>query len=202
GAVKTDLVISAYKPTTGIEESLLPQTGNPEGVWIFIREHLRRLPVFIANEGYGEVIAERQAHLLFDRMVAFHVQRGIRVPLSAAEFYSGLAQRFSERDGMYFLPEQVAEYDRRRTSVSALKQLELFVTDEASAIQWVRQQLQAKPQSFQDLQPTFMKELQAWAKHERTIELKEVLEQNFLRYDGKGPVPSQIHSYLSSNYKS
>src|SRR5690606_1647671 len=51
-------------------------------------------------------------------------------------------------------------------------------------------------------QPTFMKELQAWAKHERTIELKEILEQNFLRYDGKGPVPSQIHSYLSSNYKS
>ena len=28
-----------------------------------------------------------------------------------------------------------------------------------------------------------------------------MLEQNFLRYDGKGEVPSQIHSYLSSNFK-
>ena len=29
----------------------------------------------------------------------------------------------------------------------------------------------------------------------------ELLEQNFLRYDGQGEVPSQIHSYLSSNFK-
>jgi hypothetical protein len=28
-----------------------------------------------------------------------------------------------------------------------------------------------------------------------------LLEQNFLRYDGKDDVPSQIHSYLSSNFK-
>ena len=31
--------------------------------------------------------------------------------------------------------------------------------------------------------------------------LDELLEQNFLCYEGEGPVPSQIHSYLSSNYK-
>jgi phosphoribosylaminoimidazole carboxylase (NCAIR synthetase) len=72
-------------------------------------------------------------------------------------------------------------------SGSELRQLSLFVNDEASAIQWVRQQLQDKPQSFQDLQPQFMRELQAWAKHEQTVELKLILEQNFLRYDGKGP---------------
>ena len=46
-----------------------------------------------------------------------------------------------------------------------------------------------------------MREVQSWSKHERTIELHEILEQNFLRYDGVGPVPSQIHSYLSSNFK-
>ena len=28
-----------------------------------------------------------------------------------------------------------------------------------------------------------------------------MLEQNFLRYDGTGEVPSQIHSYLSTNFK-
>jgi len=102
---------------------------------------------------------------------------------------------------MYFLPDQVAEYDRKRTTVTELRQLELFVTDEASATQWVRQQLDRKPQSFQDLQPQFMQHLQAWAKHERTIELKEILALNFFCYEGQGPVPSQIHSYLSSNFK-
>jgi len=28
-----------------------------------------------------------------------------------------------------------------------------------------------------------------------------MLEENFLRYDGNGDVPSQIHSYLSTNFK-
>ena len=40
-----------------------------------------------------------------------------------------------------------------------------------------------------------------WQKHEKPLELAELLEQNFLRYDGKGEVPSQIHSYLSTNFK-
>lgn len=105
------------------------------------------------------------------------------------------------RDDMYFLPDQVTEYDRKRTTATQLRQLSFFVNDEHSAIQWIRQQLQDKPQSFQDLQPQFMRELQSWAKHEETVELKLILEQNFLFYDGQGLVPSQIHSYLSSNFK-
>jgi hypothetical protein len=31
--------------------------------------------------------------------------------------------------------------------------------------------------------------------------LRELLEQNFICYDGKGPVPEQIHGYLSTNWK-
>jgi hypothetical protein len=46
-----------------------------------------------------------------------------------------------------------------------------------------------------------MKEIHAWAKHEQTVELRVILEQNFLCFDGAGPVPSQIHSYLSTNFK-
>jgi hypothetical protein len=46
-----------------------------------------------------------------------------------------------------------------------------------------------------------MREIQNWAKHEQTVELKEILRQNCIHYDGKGPVPSQIHSYISTNFK-
>ena len=97
--------------------------------------------------------------------------------------------------------EQIDEYDRNRAKYQQSPHMELFVSDEASAIQWVRQQLMQKPQSRQDLVPQFMQETQAWAKHEQTVELQEILEQNFLLYDGEGPVPSQIHSYLSTQYK-
>ena len=200
-AVKQDLIISAYKPNGGLEERFKLAAGTEDGVWDFLRVHLKQLPVFVSRDGRAEVIAERQNYLLFDRMVAFHVQRGFTVPLSAAEFYAGLAQRFSERDGMYFLPEQVAEYDKKRLTVQEILQLELFVIDESSAIQWLRQQIIAKPQTFQDLHPQFLREIGGWQKHEKPLELSELLEDNFIRYDGKGEVPGQIHSYLSSNFK-
>jgi len=150
-AVKQDLIISCYKPNGGLEERFKLEAGTEEGVWDFVRTHLKQLPVFVikteaasrleASSTTMEIIAERQNYLLYDRMVAFHVQHGVIIPLSAADFYAGLAQRFSERDGMYFLPDQVAEYDRKRMTIREVLQLQLFVTDESSAIQWLKQQL-------------------------------------------------------------
>jgi len=200
-AAKQDLVISAYKPNGGLEEQFRVDAGTEQGVWHFVRTHLKQLPAFVSKDGRAEVIPQRQNYLLFDRMVAFHVQRGASIPMSAAEFYSGLVQRFSERDGMYFLPEQAAEYDKMRMTVREILQLELFVIDESSAIQWLKQQLTRKPQTSQELNPQFLREIGGWQKHERPLELSELLQQNFLRYDGKGEVPSQIHSYLSTNFR-
>ena len=147
GAVKQDLIISAYKPNGGLEGRFKLAAGTEEGVWDFVRTHLKQLPVFVSKNSQAEMIAERQHYLLFDRMVAFHVQRGVTVLLSAAEFYAGLEQRFPTRDGMYFLPDQAAEYDKKRMTVKEVFQLQLFVSDEASAIQWLKQQITKKPQN-------------------------------------------------------
>jgi hypothetical protein len=200
-ATKQDLVISAYKANGGLEDRFKLTAGTENGVWDFIRTHLNNTPVFVQKDGKSEVIAERKEFLLYDRMVAFHVQRGVTVPLSSAEFYAGLAQRFSERDGMYFLPNQAVEYDQKRMRVQAVEQLSLFVSDEATARQWLREQIRQKPQTFQELHPQFLKEIGGWSKTETPLELSTLLEQSFLRYDGKGLVPEQIHAYLSSNYK-
>jgi DNA methylase len=200
-APKQDLVISAYKPNEGLEERFKIKAGTEEGAWDFVRTHLRQLPLFVSKSGQLETIAERQSYLLYDRMVAFHVQRGVTVPLSVAEFYAGLDHRFPVRDSMYFLEEQITEYDKRRLSVQEVLQMELFVNDEATAIQWLRQQLTRKPQKKQDLTPKFLNEIRSWQKHEERLELGDLLDQNFLCYDGNGEVPTQIHSYLSSNFK-
>lgn len=200
-SVKQDLVISAYKPSPEAESAIREAAGTIESAWSFIRQHLSFLPIFLGTPDSAEIVIERTAHRLLDRMIAYHVQRQLPVPIDRAAFFLGIEQRFAERDGMYFLPDQVAEYDRRRIKAGELKQLSLFVNDEASAIQWMRQQLHLKPRRRQDIQPLFMKELQTWAKHEATIELKVLLEQNFLIYDGAGALPSQIHSYLSTNFK-
>ncbi len=200
-AVKQDLVISAYKPNGGFEERFQKEAQDEESIWDFVRTHLKYLPTTKRQGALMQFIPERDPRILFDQMVAFYVQKGYLVPISSQEFQIGLAQRFIERDGMVFLPDQVAEYDRKKMTSGEMPQMSLFVSDEASAIQWLKQQFTKKPQTFQDIHPQFLKKISGWQKHEKLPELSEMLEQNFLPYDGKGEVPSKIHSYLSSNFK-
>ena len=61
--------------------------------------------------------------MLHDRMVAFHLQRELSIPLGTADFVAGVRSRFPERDGMFFLPTQVVEYDRKRAAVIKLRKL-------------------------------------------------------------------------------
>lgn len=196
------MVISAYKPNGGFEERFSGEAQTEEGVWDFVRTHLKYLPVVKIHDKQLQVVPERDPRILFDQLVAYYVRKGYMVPISSQDFQAGLAQRFAERDGMYFLSEQVAEYDRKKMlSDGTMEQASLFVKDEASAIDWLRQLLKAKPQTFADINPQFMQQLGGWNKNEAQLDLRELLNQNFLCYDGKGPVPEQIHAYLSTNWK-
>ncbi len=92
---------------------------------------------------------------------------------------------------MFFLPLQAAEYDRRRLRAEAVVQLPLIVTDERTAIRWLRAQLQERPRTLGELQPLFMREAQrAWAENEVLPELRDLLEENFLQdEEGRWYVP-------------
>lgn len=201
-AVKQDLVISAYKPNGGLEDRFKRSGATVESVWDFVQTHLRQLSVTKVKNGELEFIVERDPRRIYDRMVAWFVRHDAPVPLSTDEFLSSLRARFPERDGMAFLPEQVVEYDKKRAQTSRSPQMELFVSDERSAIDWLAQFLKQRPSTYQEVHPEFITQLGAgWKKHEERPELSALLEGNFLRYDGLADVPSQIHSYLSSNYK-
>jgi len=200
-AVKQDLVISAYKPNGGLEDRFEKSGATVESAWDFVQTHLRNLSVTKVKDGELEFIVERDPRRIYDRLVAWFVRHDSPVPLSSDEFLSGLRSRFPERDSMVFLPEQVTEYDKKRAQTAQAPQMELFVSDERSAIDWVADFLKARPSTYQDIHPEFIKQLGAgWKKHEARPELSALLEANFLRYDGAGEVPSQIHRYLSTNY--
>ena len=188
-AVKQDLVISAYKPKDSFKRRMIADAGTEETAWSFVRQHLENIPVAVVKNGQIEVIAERQAFLLFDRMVAYHIMNGIPVPLDATDFYRGLDEKFLKRDGMYFLADQVNEYDTARiiNDVEPM-QFELFVTNEKSAISWLYQQLSddfGGTQTYAELQPKFMQEVKSVDKYEAMPELSTLLEENFLQ-DEKG----------------
>lgn len=204
-AVKQDLVISTYKPNGGLEERFAKSQGSEESVWDFVRSHLRYLPTVKVRDGQLDQVVEREPRIIFDRLVAWLVRHNVPVPLSSQEFQAGLAQRFAERDGMVFLPEQVTEYDKKRLQIARAPQMELFIADERSAIDWLSDFLKKRPSTYQEVHPEFIKQLGAgWKKHEAKPELSDLLEGNFLCYDPKSKdgheVPSQIHSYLSTNW--
>lgn len=188
-AVKQDLVISVYKPKRGFIRDFNSSVGTAETAWAFVRQHLSNIPVVVIKNEKIELIAERQAYLLFDRMVAYHIMQGIPVPIDSTDFYRGLDDKFLKRDGMYFLPDQVNEYDtvRIKTEVENI-QFSLFVTNEKTAISWLYQQLSEEfdgPQTYAGLQPQFMQEVKAVDKFEAMPELAVLLEENFLQ-DEKG----------------
>lgn len=194
-AVKQDLVISAYKPKDSFRRSFIQKSGSEETAWEFVRQHLSNLPVAVKKAGAIEVISERQAFLLWDRMVAYHIMQGIAVPLDATDFYRGLDDKFLKRDGMYFLSDQVNEYDLARSTCEVENiQFSLFVSDEKSAIGWLYQQLDEfsgeGPQTYQVLMPKFMQELKAVDKREKMPELLVILEENFLKdEEGRWYIP-------------
>jgi DNA modification methylase len=205
-AVKQDLVISAYKPNGGLEERFRKSGGSEDSAWDFARTHLKYLPTVKLKDGQIGFVAERDPRIIFDRLVAWFVRHSFPVPLSSQEFQAGLSQRFAERDGMVFLPEQVSEYDKKRMQTAKAPQMEMFIADERSAIDWLSDFLKKRPSTYQEVHPEFIKQLGAgWKKHEAKPELSHLLESNFLCYDPKDKdsfeIPSQIHSYLSTNWQ-
>ena len=187
GAVQQDLVISAYKPRESFIREFQQRAGDPEMAWEFVRQHLRNVPVTADgnHDGKLDIISERQDYLLFDRMVAWHIMNGIPVPMDAHTFYEGLRQRFLERDGMFFLPDQVNEYDDKRAHMELdTAQLSFIVTDEKNAIQWLNYILAQGPMTYQEIQPLYMQELHQ-SRQEKMPELLDMLKENFVQ-DEKG----------------
>lgn len=187
GSVDKDLVISAYKPKESFTKKFVDKAGDPEMAWEFARQHLSNVPIAPDANGDGkiDVVPERQERLLFDRMVAWHIMNGIPVPVDSITFYKGLKERFLERDGMFFLPDQVNEYDDKRAHMDLdNQQLSFVVTDEKNAIGWLNYILGSGAKTYQELQPIYLQELHQ-SKQEKMPELLDMLKENFIQ-DEKG----------------
>lgn len=191
GCVDQDLIISAYKPKESFVHTFIENAESEDGVWEFVRQHLSNLPVAPDGDHDGkiDIVPERQNYLLYDRIVAWYVMHEVAVPMNANEFYEGLDEHFLKRDGMYFLPEQVNEYDQKRSFMELENvQMSFSIQDEKGAIQWLNYQL-TEPQTYQELQPKYLEELHQ-LRTEKMPELMDLLKENFLQdEDGKWYIP-------------
>ena len=204
-AVKQDLVISAYKPNGGLEDRFIKDGPTADSAWDFVQTHLKQLPAVKVTSGFPQEllnIVERDPRRIYDRMASWFIRHGTMVPISTPEFLAELPVRFRETDGMVFLPEQLVEYEKARARIPQVAQAELFVSDERSAIDWLTNFLHKRPSTRSEIHPEYIPQIgSAKRKGEIIPELDQLLEDNFLQYGGTGDVPSQIHSYLSTNHK-
>ena len=60
GAVKQDLVISAYKPQESFKKNMILNAGSEETAWEFVRQHLSNIPVVVISNDKIEIVSERQ----------------------------------------------------------------------------------------------------------------------------------------------
>lgn len=180
-AVKQDLVISCYKPSSEFDQKFQQSQHSEVGIWDFVEEHLQHLPVHLVKDNSTTAIIERSPKILYDRLIAFYVQRNLPVPIDAGKFQQGLREGFIERDRMFFTNEQVQEYDRKKVEVPNFVQLSLLVSSEQDGVLWLRDLLEQGPLTYQELQPNWMTALGGVRKGDVIPELADILEENFLK---------------------
>jgi DNA modification methylase len=180
-AVKQDLIISCYKPSSEFDTKFQQSQHSEVGIWDFVTEHLNHLKVHLVKENATTAVIERSPKIIFDRLIAFYVQRNLPVPIDAPLFQKGLKERFIERDGMFFTSEKAHEYDSKKAELPNFVQLSLLVASEQDGVMWLRRELEHTAQTYQELQPKWMQALAGVRKGDILPELKDILEENFLQ---------------------
>lgn len=191
-AVKQDLVISCYKPSETFSRNFLIQDSRAN-TWSFVNEQLEHLPIPAVKDERTTSVIERSPKVLYDRLITYFFMRGLPVPLDAADFQEGLRNRYIQEDGMIFTSAQLNQYHELKKKHNITDQPSLFVSiieSENDAIQWIKEKLEAGPLKYQDIQPDYRKAYTINRKGEVEVELKDVLEENFIQEaDGSWRIP-------------
>jgi hypothetical protein len=87
---------------------------------------------------------------------------------------------------MFFTASQANEYDVKRRQTEGVQTDLFFVDSEQNGINWLRNELSERSQTYQDLQPKWMQAIQGLRKGDILPELMQILEENFIKEpDGK-----------------
>jgi DNA modification methylase len=190
GAVKSDLTISAFKPSESFEHKFLSQAGlNLENE--FINEFLSMQPIMS--------VIERTEKMLYSKMLSYYIQRGYEIQYDARTFYQLLGQNFISEDGFWFTPNQINSYVeyKKKLKLEKIDDIKsgsflLFIEDEKSALVWLFNYLEA-PRSFQEIHLTYTQ--LANVSGDNVPELKEMLDQNFIYENERYRRPKSAPEY-------
>jgi DNA modification methylase len=195
GAVKSDLAISAFKPSKKLEEKFLNSSG--QGAEIdFVYQFLKNQPI--------NPILERIDKTLYSKLISFYIVNGYDVELDATKFYALLKENFIEEDGYWFTSDQInsyAEY-KKKMKLEGIEDVKsgsilLFISDEKSAILWLYNFLN-NPRTFSEIHSQFTQ--LASIQEDQVPELLTLLEDNFIKENNvfRRPTSEEEHSNINT----
>lgn len=77
------------------------------------------------------------------------------------------------------------------------------LANEASAVQWLQQELSQKPRTEVEIAQRLAEEQMTSGRwHETSLDTDRLLRENFLQYDGAGDAPDQLYSYFTPEVES
>ncbi len=190
GAAVQDLIISCFKPSFASKD----KASNDEfvmDVWDYVDEYMSHQRVINTNGKTYYGVEERTSKILFDRLISYYLQHGSDVPIDASAFLTGMRERYVEKDGMFFTPDQLVEYENLKKEAVEFVPMGLIVSSEVDGIEWLRNRLREKPQTYQQLHPDWIQAINAVRRNDVLPELSELLEENFFEEpDGTWRVPN------------
>ena len=196
GAVKNDLIISAYKPKEGFQNKFLELAGDGLEEE-FIKMHLAHLKT--------EPSVERTEQMLYSKLLAYYVQRSYTVKYDSSTFYKMLRDNFIGEDSYWFNEDQLDNYREYKKKmlledITEIKsgQMVLFIQDEKTAIIWLNTFLN-ESMDFQEIHPAYTKI--ANISGDNVPDIKELLDKNFILEDGRYRRPQSEEEKLSVTEK-
>lgn len=183
-AVKQDLVITCYKPSSELTFKFEEAIDKGRNAMDFIEELLTHLPIHLEKGDSTTAVVERSAKILYDRLISYYVQHNYSIPMDAQEFQKELKDRFIERDSMYFTASQALEYEEKKSKTNRFIPMAIFISCESDGIEWLKRELDT-PQTYADIQPEWMKNMVPAKKGDVLPELMDILKENFIE-DNEG----------------
>ena len=174
-----DVLFNLYKP--GPKERPTVRTAvNGEFVHLVvdtIREHLRGLPERIKSDGSTYSDEHRTTPFLNTMLMNALIPRGVAVDRLNLPFIDALCTRYFRKiDNRWYLPDEAVGNGHGDSML--IQPSEVDVTDEVSAIDWLRRLLTAEPRMLGEIKPLWMRATVRLT-GDLSTQLERILRQNF-----------------------
>jgi hypothetical protein len=175
GAAGTDIVMNLHKPSSTPAATSNGHVGGVvDGIWDIISEYLGELPAKAKQDAGTYSDVSRSTPVLHSVVVKTRLSRGQSVSGVTPEAVEAACARYLRKvDGRWYFHGEVVN-----TSEKDLIDAPVHITDEATAIAWLQQELQRRPMTEGEMN-TLWKMATLRVTLDRKLE--ELLSENFWR---------------------